>query len=161
MPGELDEALLRRLPFRNRLLGIFVAQLVEAEAAALDDFEAALDGVHPAAKEPRHLLRRFQMALGIGRETIARFSDRAAFADAGQHVLQRAPLGQVVEHVVGRDERQPGRLAESSKAGEAPRIVAAIEVLGGEIGAALEIRRDAGSEIRHIRRHRAGRTTTI
>src|SRR6201998_4422823 len=83
LPGKIDQALLRRLPFRNRLLGVFVTQLIETEPAALDDFEGALDGVQAVAKEPRHLLRRFQMALGIGRETIAGFSNRAAFANAG------------------------------------------------------------------------------
>ena len=94
LPGQLGQALLRGLPFRDRLLGIFVTQLVEAEAAALDDFEAALDRVLMAAKQPRHLLRRLQMALGIGGEAIAGFGNRAAFADAGQHILQRPPLGQ-------------------------------------------------------------------
>src|SRR5271167_3452963 len=147
LPGELDEALLRRLSLRNRLFGVFVTQLVETEPAALDDFEGALDGILPAAKEPRHLLRRFQMALGIGRETIAGYSDRAAFANAGQHILQRAPLGHVIKNIVGRDERQTGRLAERGEAGEAPQIVATVEVLSSEIGAALKIRRDASDEI--------------
>src|SRR5215470_12194801 len=87
LPGELFEALLRRHPLRNRLLGVFVTQFIEIEPAALCNFEAALDRVLMAAKQPRHLLRRFQMALGIGSETIAGFCDRAAFADAGQHIL--------------------------------------------------------------------------
>ena len=150
LPGELGETLLRRHALRNRLLGILVAQLVEAEPAALDDFEAALDRALMATEKPRHLLRRFQMALGIGGEAIAGFLDRAAFADAGQHVLQRTPLRYVVEHIVGCDERQPGRLAKSGEADEAPHIVAAIEVVHREIGAALEIRRDPGSEVRRI-----------
>src|SRR6516164_10588809 len=87
LPGELGEALLWRLPFGDRLFGVFVAQLVEIEPAALWNFEAALDRVLMAAKQPRHLLRQFQMTLGIGGETIAGFCDRAAFADAGQHIL--------------------------------------------------------------------------
>src|SRR5215469_6482604 len=86
-PGELGEALLRCLSRGNRLLGIFVAQLVEAEPAALDDFEAAFDRILVPTKQPRHLLRQFQMALGIGSKAIAGFCDRAAFADAGQHIL--------------------------------------------------------------------------
>jgi hypothetical protein len=58
----------------------------------------------------------------------------------------------VVEHVIGRDERQFSRFAESSKAGETLRIVAAIEMVDGKIGAATEIRRDPSREIRSIRR---------
>jgi len=58
LPGELGQALLRRHPLRDRLLGIFVAQFVEAEPTALDDFETALDCVLVAAEQPRHLLGR-------------------------------------------------------------------------------------------------------
>src|SRR5690349_5957816 len=83
LPGKLGETLLRRHPLRNRLLGIFVAQFLEIKPAALGDFEAAVDRILMAAEQPRHLLRRFQMALGIGGETITGFADRAAFADTG------------------------------------------------------------------------------
>ncbi len=144
LPRKFFEVLLWRTAVRDHLLGVFIAQFVEAEVAAFDDFEAALDRILTAAKQPRHLLRPFQMALGIGGEAIAGLPDRASFADTGQHVLQRAPLGQMVEHVVDRDERQPNRFAESSEAGETPHIVAAIEMVHGEIGAAPEVHRDAG-----------------
>jgi hypothetical protein len=87
LPSELCQTLLRRHPLRNRLLGIFVAQLVEAEAAAFDDFEGALDRILAAAKEARHFLGKFQVTLGIGGEAIAGFADRAAFSDTRQHVL--------------------------------------------------------------------------
>jgi hypothetical protein len=60
----------------------------------------------------------------------------------------RAPLGQVMEHIVGRDERQSGDFAESLEAGETPRIVTAIEVVGGEIGTDPEVRRDSGGKAR-------------
>ena len=151
LPGELGEALLRCLPFRDWLLGILVTQLVEAEPAALDDLEAALDHVLMAAKQPRHLLRWLQMALGIGGEAIAGLSDRTAFADAGKHILQRASLGLVVENVIGCDERQPGGLAESGETNKAPCIVAAIEVVDGEIDTVPEIGRYPGGEICRIR----------
>src|SRR5207247_2528060 len=53
LQGERGEALLRRLPVRDRLLGIFVTQLVEAEPAALDDFEPAVDrSLAPAKARP-------------------------------------------------------------------------------------------------------------
>ena len=144
LPSELCQTVLRRHPLRDRLLGIFVAQFVEAEAAAFGDFEAALDRVLMAAKPPRHLLRRFQIILDIGGEAISGFCDRAAFADTRQHILQSAALGQMVEHVVDRDERQPGCLAESSETGEALHIIAAIEMVRGKISTTTEIRRDAG-----------------
>ena len=136
------------MPVGDRLLGIFVAQFVEAEAAALDDFEAARD----RSSWPRNSRAisaagfRWRSALAARRKPASAIVQ--CFADAGQHILQRPPLGDVVEHVVGRDERQPGRLGESREAGEAAHIVAAIEVMRGEIGAAREIRRDPSGEFR-------------
>src|SRR4029077_15479301 len=71
---------------------------------------------------------------------------------------QQAPLGQVVEDVVGRDERQAGRCAECLEAGKALHIIAAIEVMNGEIGAAPKVRGYPGGkgtgaiETRRIRR---------
>ena len=117
-----------------------------------------------AAEEPRHLGGRFQMALGIGDEAKAGLVDGAMLADAGQHILQRPPLGDVVEHVVDGDERQPGSLGQRRQAGEAPRIVAAIEMLGGEIDMAGKIRRDprqANSANAVILGRSGGSTTTI
>ena len=138
--------MLRGAAVLGGLVRVFVAQLVEAEFAAFDDLDAARDRVFIAAKQPRHFRRRFQMALGIGGEAEAGFADRAACADAGQHILQRPPLGGVIEHVVGRDQRQPRHLGQRREAGEAARIVAAIEMMGGEIGAVSEIDRDAGGK---------------
>jgi hypothetical protein len=93
------------------------------------------------------------MALGIGGKAIAGLADRAAIPDAGQHILQWAPLWDVIEHVIGRDERQASRCAESSKTGKALHIIAAIEMVRGEIGAVAEIRRDPGCKLhRNIRR---------
>ncbi len=99
------------------------------------------------------------MALGIGVEAKAGLGDGAALADAGDDVLQRAPLGHVVEHVVGGDQRQ---IVPRGKRGETLQplgVVAAIEMLRGEIGAAGEIRRQAGEKggkggVERVRRSR-------
>ena len=45
------------------------------------------------AEQPRHLLRRLQMTLGIGLELTAGRLDGDVLADAGEHILQVAPLG--------------------------------------------------------------------
>jgi len=82
------------------------------------------------------------MALGMSGEAETGFRDRAMLADAGHDILQGPPLGLVVVHVVGRDERQPGHGGDVGKAGETAGVVAAIEVMRREIGAAAEIRRD-------------------
>ena len=53
-----------------------------------------------------------------------------------EHILQRPPLGDVIKHVVGRDQGQPHRFGQCREMGQAARIVAAIEMVGGEIAAA-------------------------
>ncbi len=45
------------------------------------------------------------MTFGIGFEQAARFVERHVLADAGDDVLQRAPLRCVIEHVVGGEQR--------------------------------------------------------
>ena len=44
------------------------------------------------------------MPLGIGFELEPGFGNRAFLADAGEHVLQGAPVGRVIEHRIGGDE---------------------------------------------------------
>ena len=72
------------------------------------------------------------MALGIDGEPPAGGVDRQMLADAGEHVLQLAPVGMVIEHVVDGDQRHAG-LARELGAPRKPRaVVAAIEHGGGE-----------------------------
>ena len=67
-------------------------------------------------------------------------------ADAGDDILQRAPLGLVIVDIVGGDERQSGLLRDIGEAREAARIVAAIEMICREIGAAAETGRNLFSK---------------
>ena len=57
-----------------------------------------------AFEQARHLLRRFEVPLGIGLQAQARVVDRAFLADAGEHVLQGTAMGRVIEHAAGGDE---------------------------------------------------------
>ncbi len=93
------------------------------------------------------------MALGIGGEAKAGLFDRAAFADAGQHILQLPPLGQVIEHVVGGDQWQPRRLGQCCEMCKTASVVTAIKMMRGEIGAVPEIGRDTGGKIGELRRN--------
>ena len=73
------------------------------------------------------------MPLGIGFEPAAGLVDGDVLADAGDDILQRAPLGRVIEHVVDGDQRNAGVVARSSASRASRRaIVAAIEHAGGE-----------------------------
>ena len=140
--GEPLQLLLCRAAVAGRLVGIFEAELVEAEAAGLGDRDRAGDRFGMVAEETRHLRRRLQMPLGVGGEAKARLVDGAMLADAGEHVLQGSPRRIVHVHVVGGDERRAFRGGESREPGEAAGIVAAIEIMAGEKGAGREASRN-------------------
>ena len=57
---------------------------------------------------------------------------RHVLADAGDDVLQRAPFGRVIEHVIDGDQRHTGVAAMCSKPRKPPGIIAAIKQAGGE-----------------------------
>ena len=140
LPGEMLELRLRRPARRDGLFGIFVAQLVEREAAGRRDLQRIGDGLRMVAEQPGHFLRRLEMALGIGLEPVARRGHGDALADGGDHVLQHAARGMVVEHVIGGEQRHLVTLRQLGKAVEPGTVVAAVEMAGGEIERRLEPR---------------------
>ena len=94
--------LLRGLARRHRLVRILVFELVEREADAAGKAHGFRDRTRQIAEQPRHFMGRFQMAFRIGLEALADRLDRRLLADTGQHILQRAARGMVVQHFVGR-----------------------------------------------------------
>jgi hypothetical protein len=112
---------------------VFVAQLVEAERAALGDLRRAGERFRNGGVATGDLVERTQVALGVGEETRARLGQRALLADARQYVLQVPPLGNVVVHVVGGDERDAGALGELDELGEADFVGHVVGQLGGEV----------------------------
>ena len=133
VPGEILQMRLRGLALRHRLVRIFVFQLVEGEGQA-----SAISMVRRSASS-WPLNRRaislggFQMPLGIGFETEAGFVDRAFLADAGEHVLQRAAVGGVIEHAARGDEGDIRARRKLRQGFDAGAIVAAIRMPCGEI----------------------------
>jgi hypothetical protein len=73
------------------------------------------------------------MALGVREQALAGVVDRAALADAGQHVLQRPARGEMMVHVVGRQQRRARRARDRGQVGKALRVVAALQMADGEM----------------------------
>ena len=105
LPGDLLQMLLRCLALRHRLVGIIVFELIEGEGDPVGEADGFGDGFGRLAKKLRHFVRRFQMPLGIGFEKPARLVQGDMLADAGDDILQLAPLGAVIEHIVGGEQR--------------------------------------------------------
>src|ERR1700674_2309258 len=128
-----DKGVLRRGEALARLVGIFrLLQFIEGEAAAIEEAQRLRHRPRDRAKQPGHLLRPLQMPLGIGLQPAAGGLDRHKLADAGDDVLQRPPLGRVIEHVVGRDQRSECVAGDLGEARQPAFVVAAVEYARAE-----------------------------
>ena len=111
-PGQVLKMLLRGLALRHRLVGIFVFEFAEREAAGFGDFDGAGDGVGKALEQPRHFRGRLEVPFGIDGEPQAGFGECAFFPHAGEHIGERPALRCVIENVVDGDERRAEAAAE-------------------------------------------------
>ncbi len=57
--------------------------------------------------QPVHLLRRFEVAIGVPLTPFAQRIDGDVVTDTGDDVLKDAAVGRVEQHVVGDDGRHP------------------------------------------------------
>ena len=122
-----------RHAFRHQLVRVLVAQLVEAERAALGDLYGSREQVGVLGEAAGDFVERPQVPLGVGKEAPACLGERALRADARQHVLEVAALGHVVMHVVGGDERDAGTRGQLGELREAGSVGQVIRQFGGEV----------------------------
>ena len=73
------------------------------------------------------------MPLGIGLQLQAGVGDRAFFADGAEHILQRAAVWGVIEHIVGGDHGRAALSADGAERCDARAVLAAIAMTGGKI----------------------------
>ena len=109
------------------------------------------------AEQARHLVRRLEVALGIGEQQRGRLVDPHMLADAGQHVLQRPPVGMMVVDVVGRQRLDPGSKRELGQAREPRGIVAGMAVGEGQIEIAPPVLPQPDGQLGEGRIRRLGR----
>ena len=112
-----------RFSGRGQFVRIFVTQLIEIEFAPLGYLDPARDCLRVVGKQPMHLLRGFEISLAILKQAITGLLNRAAMADAGEHILQSPSLGDVIMHIVGCQHRHTIRPAEPVEIGQTSLIV--------------------------------------
>ena len=156
LPGQPFEVLLRGDAGLGDLVRILVAQFIEREAAAPHDLRRRCDRSRMAGEEPCHLLGRLEMTVGEAVLAEAGIIDRAPFPDAGEHVLQDAPLGRMEQHVVGGDAPHPGRGREIGEALQPCRIAGPAAERQRQIGAVAEVALEAGDAVRELGIDRVG-----
>ncbi len=139
-PGQVFQMLLRGLARRHRLVRILVFELIERKVDAAGKAHGLADGLRKIAKQPRHFIRRLEIAFRIGLKAFADDVDRGLLPDAGQHILQRAARGMVVQHLVGGEHRHFSFCGEVMQPRQAAPVIAAIKQTCREpyaIGAAI------------------------
>ena len=132
----MHEGVLRCRKARAHFIGIFITKLVEREGQRPTERQCLLDRFRGFAKEPRHLGRGLEIALGIDGEPPPGPVDRQVLADAGEDVLQFPPVGMMIEHVVDGDERHAGLPCDPGTPCQPRTVIAAIEHVGGQPHAA-------------------------
>ncbi len=145
LPGQHFELLLRRAVFRDRLsCGYSYCSSSRLNVQASATCRAAAIGMGPWREQPRHLLRRLEVPLGIGLQQQAGPGHRGLVADRGHHVLQRAALGRVVKHIIGGEDRQAVCARHGIERLDPGNVVAAIEIAGGNVAHGGEQRGEMG-----------------
>ncbi len=98
------------------------------------------DRLRQVAKQPRHFGRRLEVAFRIGLKPPADGLDGGLLANAGEHILQRAARGVMIQHLVGGEQRHMGRQREMMQPRQTAPVVAAVQQARRQphaIGAAL------------------------
>ena len=110
LPGDILQMLLCCLSPWYWFVGIIVFELVEREFDPVGKADGFGDGAGCFVEKPRHLVRRFQVPFGIGFQKTARLVQRDMLANAGDNVLQLAPFGTVIQHIIGGQQRHACRV---------------------------------------------------
>jgi len=110
--SESLERLLGRCMALAQLFRIAMLEFVKAEGETVEEADGLGDGLRRFGEQPRHLAWSFEMALGIGLSEAPGGLERRFLADTGEDVGERAPLGNMHQSVVGRNQRRADRVSE-------------------------------------------------
>ena len=88
---------------------------MHAELQAIGQLARGVHRVGAIRKQPRHLRRRLEVALGVRGQPAAGAHQRDVLADRGQHVEQRPLLRRGEADAAGGDERHAKRLGEADQ----------------------------------------------
>ena len=89
--------------------------------------------MRPAAEQPRHFGRAFEVPLGIGLQQLPGCGDRGFVPDRGHHIVQRTAVRGVVQHVVGGEDRQTMPTRQFIQPRDPRQISRSVEIAGGNV----------------------------
>ena len=140
-PGLLAQVGIHGLAFGHGIEREFVAEIVEGEFEAIRKLLCVGDGFGQIGEELLHLLRRFQVTLGVAGEQASGGGERTVMADGSEGVREFAGFGDGVVDAVGRQQREMeclGQIDRNAIAGFFFAVEVALEfdvnILGAEDG---------------------------
>ena len=142
-PGHLLQEALLGLAGGHGIAGEGVAEVGQREGAALGDGARRAHRRRAIAEQRRHLGRRLQPALAVGRQAAADLVDGRACARAGEHVVDAPLRRRGVADVVGGDHADAERVGLRLGGARAVRL--------GRVEVALRLQED----VRARRRRRS------
>ncbi len=119
---QMFQPVLRLPAFGHGFVRIFVVQVVQREGDAGKQSGGSSDRFGAGAEQPCHFGRWFQVAFGVGEQPPPRCDKGRAFADAGQHIVQGARSGVIVERVASGQKRHPANRSQCLRFGKPPCI---------------------------------------
>ncbi len=137
-PRELREMFVRAAPRGHQLVRILVVQLVQTKVAAACNLYGAFQPLGVRRVTAPKLLASAQVPLRVGEQPPARGRERALLPNARQHVLEIPPLGHVVVHVVGCNERNPGLSRQLGELLQPHTVRHVAGQLGGQVAVVAE-----------------------
>ncbi len=141
----LERGLGGRMAFAQ-LFRIAMRQFIEAEGKAVEEAHRLRDRLRRLGEEAGHFARGLEMPLGVGLRQAPRGLERRPFADAGDDVGERAPLGRMHQRVIGRDQRRADLARKRRTPRESPAHVLAISQTRANPQALAEGVAQAGDE---------------
>ena len=140
---------------RHDLLRVFVAQFIEAEAAAVSNAQRL--GHQFGWIQTGNRVDWPQRLLGVRLRVLPQFSQRPAQADGGEHILQGLAAFFVHQHVAGGDGGQSHCRCQRQRLCKGAHVICPLELLDGNperTGEAYFEQLQGFALPRHARRYR-------
>ncbi len=105
-PGAFAQERHHGLAFRHGIFGEFISQSFEREFEPGGKFHRIGQGLGQVGEKLLHLLRRFQMTLGVARQQASGSGQRVVISNGGEDIAEFTLLRRRIADTIGRQQRE-------------------------------------------------------
>jgi hypothetical protein len=125
--GQIAQMAVGRLARRHRFMGVILLQHVHGEGDAAGEAQTFGDCFGCGVEQERHFSGMFQVPLGIGLQPGSRLFQSHMLSNAGDHVLQFALAGMMIQYIVDGDQWHARGPRHALQISQAAAVFAGIE----------------------------------